>query len=661
MTLAPMRIWFGRLTACTAAFALCRHGMRAAVYSSPEITPAARLLLGAVARLSRGQVCWEICRPQMAGIDQSGRPKAYRLEQLLWHLSRDFAVSANRAPQGLDQDGFHRLLGSYFIAKNRDSVATVCAIEAENQTLGAGPAVCYIAFPAMGRFTARRLNGHVQAGFRVQALPSLRAMAECLRVVPGSPRQVLHWLMGKRAAAAIQPEGIAAGVVLEEGYGWSLRHYPEAGHMYWVESSGLAPSQVVLYCDRLDTPADAALTQAAGAHGWGWIDGANPLLSLERPLAAIGAALAAARPVAPRRASLTQWMHWVLAVTALIQVAAYRQILRRYNVAAIHHFTEFAPGTIALCLAARLENTITVWNLWSVIPYLLARYNWAIADLILAWGPNDRDFHRASGFDYSAIAEVGIVASDGAVKADKDEARTLRARLDPSVNFVLVAFDTSCGPLIPNSGEQVATYLNAVIDLVERHSHWGLMLKPKNWVGDAALLLIEERLRRLAETGRCLQLGTDTKVAVAALAGDVVTGYPVNTAAIVGALRGRPLVQLDLSGMTNPLTESGLAAGLVHTSTEAFQDAITQIAAGRHDVGQVTPWRAALDPWADGEGRHRAAGIIGDFVRLRADHAAPEALRQALTGYAHREGDHHVHWRNDDRTPWHAVRDQTMA
>lgn len=658
MTQAAAIAWVERLTVATLALAvLHRRATRLRILAG-EMTPAADRLLGWLARLTGGRISGAVCTPQLAAADADGHALAYRLERWLLALSQAFAVGP--APAGLTEDEFHRLLGSYFIAKNRDAVASVCA--ASGHFADVESLHCYVAFPALGRFTATRLAPLLPANMRVVAVPSLRALAEGMRLLPGSPRHMLQWLRGGHAAAAVTPQAVERGVVLEQGYHRSIRQYPEAGHMYWVDGSGLAPEQVVLYCDRPDTPADAALQQAAAGHGWGWIDGANPLLMLTAPWHAIATALRAANPLLPCLPGSARGLRWVLAVSCRIQIDAYRALLRRYNVAAIHHFTEFAPPTVALCLAARRENAITVWNLWSVIPYLVARYRWALADLVLTWGPNDTGYHLASGFDCEAIAQVGVMDSDGTAASDEPQAQALRQRLSPAVSFVVAAFDTSYGTLVPNSGAQVATYLEAVIGLVESHPHWGLLIKPKKLGAEAAPDSIDGRLNRLAEQGRCLLLEPTAKIAEVALAADVVTGYPINTAATLGALRGRPLVQLDLSAMPHiPLLESGLAEGIVHLSAESFREALEALAERRRSLGDTRVWQPHLDPWGDGQGRVRAAALFGTYVRHRRHHCAREALAQALAAYGEEVGDAYIHRRGQsDNSPWHAVRRQVM-
>jgi glycosyltransferase involved in cell wall biosynthesis len=586
-------------------------------------------------------------RPELGGTDSDGRARNYRLERWLYALSTAFADCA--APRHLGAAEFARVLGAWFIAKNRDPLAFIRAVEAEQEGV---TTICHVAFPALGGWTARQLAGHLRPGMRVVALPSLRAVVEGLRVIPGRPRQWLRLFAARRGEDAQVPErGRARGVVLEQAYWRSIRQHPYSGHMFWQEAAGLDPGQTVLYCNRADTPADDALRREAAARGWGWIDGADPLNHLERPWPAIAAALADAAPLLPRGPAAIDWVRWALASSSSVAIAAYRALLRRYNVAAFRHCAEFGPDTIAMCLAVRRENAMAIWNQWSIVNILFARYSWAIADLILAWGPFHTSYHRAVGFDYRVIAEIGMVSADGIAPGDADEARALRARLAPDVRFVVAAFDTAFGPLVYNSEEQIHTFIAALVDLAERHPDWGLILKTKKPEGESALSRLHDRLRDLEAAGRCL-IEPDLKIGIPALAADVVAGYPVSTAAIASGLRGRPVVQLDFTGFHHtPLQDSGLAGGLVHTDVASFQQALERLAGGDAGIGDLGRWVPMIDPFHDGNARLRAGRLIADAVTLRARHGVAKALELACNRYAAEVGGTHVVWPGDPPDP----------
>ena len=656
----PTHLWFRTVGVVEAFSVLIRKRCRDVEVFAPAISaPARRLLAWA------GVTC-TIRTPQLGGLDQLGLARTYRSEHRLYLASKAFADGETRTPRHLSTDEFRRFQGSYFIAKNRDAVAFATAVEAEYLGETDIDVVCLLSFPSLGRFAAAQLSRLTRAGFHVAALPCPRAALECVRPFPGSPLHLLSALLRpRREAACVDETARTQGIVLEQGYWRSLSSYPHSGHMYWVEGSGVEPARIALYCNRLDTPAERHLQEQAALHGFGWIDGSEPLRHARSPWRTLCSALADAWAVRPTALDSSAWVRWSIAATSAMAMDAYRQMLDRYNVAAIHHFSEYSPDTLALCFAARRENAITAWNVWSVIPFLIARYNWAVADLILAWGPLDSNFHKVNGFDFRAIAEVGMVAVDVQTPADVDAARTLRQRLAPTVRFVVTAFDNGFGWENHNNETHFRVFLGTLADLMEEHDDWGLVIKPKRPVHPENFPGAWDRLVALSAAGRCLILEQTFSVGVAAEVADLVVGCPMNSAAIASALlRGRRLTQLDMTGLNaQPLFEQGLAHGLVHTDAQSFHTFIERVAADPvGELGSTAPWRDWLDSFNDGEGSRRAGALIGEYLKLRPQHGAVNALAAAITAYAAVQGEKRVVLPdNRQEGPWGRFRAELMG
>lgn len=647
------RLWFERVGVAQVLAGLLRYpGQRRVLFLAPLWTVRARWLVDRLERWSGGGIRGETRSVQLGRTDADGRALAYRREAFQLTLSHAFAAAPGRIPDGMETDEFQRLLGSYVSTKSREALSFVAMVEAEAaEEEAGGEDICHVAFPALGAFSARVLNGVVRSGMTVRAWPNLRSLVECLRFMPGHPRE---WLSVLRRPgfedSRVEPAARTAGVVLEEAYWLSLLRYPSSGHMYWVEGSGLDPARVALYCDRPDTVCDSRLHGTAADHGFGWIDGAEPLRHAGHPWRITAAVLRSCLSLLPFRLGAVPWMRWALACAALIRIHCYRELFRRHNVLALHHFIEFSPEAIALCLAARREDVLTFWNVWSVIPFVLSRYRWAMADLILVWGPLDRDFHLACGFQFQGIAEVGMIDADGETANDSEEVRSLRGRLDSKVRFVITAFDTGFDYMSHNSESHVRCFLETVTGLVERHGDWGLIIKPKKRPEDSEALGLGGRLLALERQGRCVLQESSARPGIAAAVADLVVGVPINSAAELGALRGRPTLHLDLTGMVDgPLHQSGKDAGIVYCDVESFVAAIEGIAGGRDDVVRRDAWAPFMDRYGDLGGRHRAAALLGDFVRLRETMPMAPALSEALRLHADRHGEDRVVTRDGKR------------
>ncbi|WP_156428644.1 hypothetical protein [Magnetospirillum sp. XM-1] len=642
--MSVLEIWFERMGVGHLLFGLLRYGVRDKVFISPEWSSSAEELARMIERLTGLSVARAQRSVQFAGPVQEGQALVYSQERGLLEISAAFAESCPTSPTWCQTKDFRRILGAYFITFNRHAVAFVSGVAASLEGRAGVKAICHVAFPVVGRFTASQMNKRASPDFRVRALPALSGMIECLRFLPGHPRHWLRLLAGHRnETCAVDPRARENGIILEQASWPSINSHPDGGHLYWEPTSGLAPAQVVLYCDRSDAVADEPLRRKVADKGWGWIDGASILAHLTDPKRAIAEAFGRASGLLPRRPDVVGWMHWVLAVSNGVAFRAYGDLMRRHNVAAIHHYADFGPEAVTLRLAANQANAIVVWGLWSVLPFLIARHFWASADLIPAWGPYDRDYFPAAGTNFKAIVEVGPVGSDSVAVGDAARADTLRARLSPTTRFVIAGFDTSHHPLAYNSEDHVLRFIEAAVDMVERHEDWALIIKPKKSQPGRYGAALGRRLDALVDQGRCLITEPKEKVGVVGLAADLVIGYPINTAAVLASLRGRPLVQLDLTGLVHcPLRESGIAAGLVHTTVESFCQAVERVAAGDSSIGDVGVWRSWIDGFCDGMGPARAGKLIGDYMRLRAEHGHDKALDLAVERYAEAEGESRV-------------------
>lgn len=635
MSDGAIHLWFRHVGVVEVITGLMRSASLRVLFLAPGFSPAALRLLAIIG------VPHKVVEPQLGGDDGTGLARTYKSEHRLYLATKDLVEAESGCPTHLSPDEFRLFLGSYFIIRNRDAVAYATAVEAGYADQPAIRVLCFLRFPAMGAFAARQLNRLTRPGFTVVAQFDLRALVECVRPIPGHPLALLSQILRRRPERAQVSEGArAAGIVLEQGYWRSLESFPHSGHMYWIAPSGIAPERIALYCNRPDTPANEVLIGQAGRHGLGWIDGASPVRHLDDPLASILRSQIAAWPVRPRDFRAESWLRWSLAAASAVSVDAYGDLLTRYNVAAIHHFSEYSPDTLSMCVAARRKGAITVWNVWSVIPFLIARYNFAMADLILAWGPVDSSFHKVNGFGFKAIAEVGMVSADGEAPGDAAAAAEVRARFSPKVRFVITVFDNGFGWENHNSEAHFRAFFGTLCQLCAAHPDWGMLIKPKRPAAPGNFPGAWDQLKALMDDGRCVIVEPPFSVGVASLAADLIVGCPMNSAAIVGAMRGRPLAQLDMTGLTRqPLFESGLAHGLVHEDPASFAATIERIAQGDDPhIGRISVWLPELDPFQDGGAARRAGTLIAEYLRRWSDEGADKALDLAIADYMDQHG-----------------------
>jgi hypothetical protein len=299
-----------------------------------------------------------------------------------------------------------------------------------------------------------------------------------------------------------------------------------------------------------------------------------------------------------------------------------------------HHSHEFTPEVIAQTMALQRAGGITFWNFWSIIPYLLCRYRGAPADLVLAWGPYDEGYYRAVGFRFKQLVQVGVVAADGCDPSDEAAAAALRRRFAPSVEFVVTVFDSSFAPITANTGTHIRDFYAAVLDWVASSPHRACLVKPKDGhfdtLPDREILAALEN--RLEGEGRWIRLPAVERPRVAALAGDVVACYPINSAGVAAAhLAGKPTLHVDLGGlMHNALSAAGADGSIIFRDLTGMLAALDALERGERGPGDHGPWLPMIDPYGDGAGPRRAGSVLTAYLQARSRGLpAPEALAAA--------------------------------
>ncbi len=445
-------------------------------------------------------------------------------------------------------------------------------------------------------------------------------------------------LIGREPPERHIASGKAVVLVEYEAAGWV--RLPLGHAQDWLELSGLPCDQVVFYFDRTDSPLDDTARRELTQRGYGWIDYAVPTWHVRWPFVSFLSCireLIAAMPAPWRHARLRRWS--VLA-RFLPEVRWRREFLRASGAVAVYQHAEFVPIQVVLNLACRQEGVAFIWSFHSVF-FFFEGMRYAFVDLLLAWGALDLGFADIAGFDYRYAVTTGALGTDGTEPDDAACAAEWRARLTAHPRFVITLFDSSYDARhIHHSAERCAEFYKIVLRLVREHPDWGCVIKSKGT--SYAHLPTEPGLQDLAAElqaqGRCLILPHMTKPSLAALMGDAITCYSVNTAGFQSALTtGRPVLHFDPNHLTmHPLSAEG-DGKIIFRDSKSFAAALRAVAIGDRCFGDLTPWANLIDPFGDGLGRKRSGEVIRDYVLARdrgLDRDA--ALREAVTACAAR-------------------------
>jgi len=418
---------------------------------------------------------------------------------------------------------------------------------------------------------------------------------------------------------------------------------PIGATLDWLEYSGINRDKVIFYFNREDSPATLKLRKDLTERGFNWINYRFPHDHSDRLVRTFFVCFARLL-TALRSSGTANWRRGLVLAHAMNAISWHRQALKKYQVQAVYQHNEFVPDQLSLSIAARLENAAFIWSWWSVI-FMDAEYHHAIADLFFAWGELDLGITHAVSFDYRYAVQCGALGYHG--KQDDDEARaqSIRMKLSDKPRFILTIFDTSHNA----TGDMhilttmMTDFYRLILGLVLEHEDWACLIKSK---GNSFRNLpldtgIQEQMYRLEREGRALCLPSTVKPGLAAIAGDASVSYCVNTAGILGALSsGKPSIHYDPSNITyHPLVTAGAEGIIIFRKPDDIRRALLSIAAGEGLYGDLSPWRALIDPFGDNLGRKRSGEVIRDYMAARNQGLGlDDALKQAVTAHAERYG-----------------------
>jgi hypothetical protein len=178
-----------------------------------------------------------------------------------------------------------------------------------------------------------------------------------------------------------------------------------------------------------------------------------------------------------------------------------------------------------------------------------------------------------------------------------------------------------------------------VLSSVRQNPDWGCLIKSKVSAYDELPEQsgLQDVVANLERDGRCLRLPLTVNPTLAAMAGDVVACFGVNSAGVQAAVgSGRPTLHFDPNHLTmHPLFVAGGEGKIIFRDAESFTTALRAIAAGDRKYGDHTPWCHLFDPFGDGMGRARSGEVMRNYIAARdRGLALDDALREAVSTYA---------------------------
>jgi hypothetical protein len=647
-----LAVWFERLTAPRLLWSLWLGRGKRLEVTADSISAASSHLAG-LARRAGFDLALRQETIEFGLVDSQGYNLRYQVEKACAHLGNKLIEELGPLESALPAayrdrvDEWRRILRAHFVAHaSAPMVFLYNAVCRETQRPQGRKAVIYVSARFLSRFMASNAPLPEGASLQIRSWPSLAelfAYAPFPGLIGFAILEILRAWRAGPAEIAVDPAALQKGTALEQYADGILARYPEGGHLFWHQASGLASDRVVMLTNRPETPLTEERRKLFRKHGFGWVDGRNPCSFFPSPLRDGMRVLLGALAHVPLSLRRIDWWRWLQVVHFAVILEAYRHLARRLNVIQLHQCDEQSGRALLLVQAARMEGGMFFWNHWSVSHFPKAREGCGMADLLLAWGDYDQGFRTALGFDYSWVVKTGPLVAPPLSQEFRQSAPLIRAKLSPGVTFAIALFDSSHGPDCHQPTWTLVDFLKDVFAALQERPSWGLLLKSK---GLRSLALLDEPgiapLRQaLQREGRLEILDPLVQPAEAAQAADACVSYSINTAGLLaGLVVGKPSLHCDVVGMRGHfLYHSGCGGKILFPDVPAILSALEAVEKGAAGIGDTRSVAPLFNEFEDELGNARAGKLIGDYIAgrdrgLKRD----QALEQAVQTYAKTHG-----------------------
>jgi len=653
-----IHVWVEHLNVLKLLWILLRYSMKHMVLFYSTTTSSAKNIADFLCNLNIKYIRIRQEDIELGVQDKNGRALRYYVERQTSFLASGLFQEKNKQPDWLPaeykkySDEWIRILKSLCTVYFKKTLVYVCGVENkyrnnEIKTEGVKKVIMYVDHSVMGGHIRDSYEFDTRIPFEIRLFSQWKYNLTFFPI-PGIIAYVLLTafvsLIKSKPQSKIAPIALEKGCVFEEYISNIFARYPNAGHLFWHQPSGLSPQRLVLYFDRPDSPCDKKAISVVESYNFSWMDLSDPWRIIKNPVQMALKCLKNSRKAFPGRWSEFNVWRWTSLIYFSTLLECYRVIYRINKVHAVHQHQEWDPSTIVKALALRMEDGIMIWNHWSVDHYSVAYFNCGLADLVFSWGPCNDGYFNAHDFSYKFMLQTGMVAGDGFDTSVLKKANEIRALFSPSVNFVISLFDTSHSSKTQDSTETMLYFYKKILAAIMVREKWGVMIKPKGShfarlpKSEAVHGVIEE----LEKQGRCVLMNGQEKVSVASYAGDVSVCCSINSAGILAALCGKQVLHFDLSGcLEHPLSYLGGENKVIFRSFEKLLHALEEIEKGDKFYGDHSKWLYLFNAFLDNNGPKRAGEVIGAYIKYcdkGLDRDA--ALKKAAEDYA-------LKWGND--------------
>jgi len=410
----------------------------------------------------------------------------------------------------------------------------------------------------------------------------------------------------------------------------------EHTHGVWVQFRRFLSNHIdknkyktVYYFDRDDTPIDETVVNTLKSMALEWIDCRKMrhsrlnLSDINELVTKMGRSTHL-RPL---------WLFMIRLHFEVIYIL-YKSMYARFNVKLLIQHQEGSWRQEAQKQALDAIGGIMIGLHWS--SYLNYEYPSHITPqhVFLVWGKGHFELLAKKGNTCKYILPCGVWIDD--VEDDS----LIIDDFSPEVGFKIAVFDTDAAYNIEQSPEAAAEFYFAILELLDRHEDFGIVVKSKKWAIEELSTLpsgeeIIQKISRLKKLKRAVILDSkEFSPAIAARYADLSVCLGINSAGVIAALHGGRVIHWDCTGwMKYPLYRDKNQK-IIFLSMNETKEAIIKVSQGDKEIGDFSQWRKTINYFDDLSGRARIVQFINLFMdEIKQSDNASHSLARAVNKY----------------------------
>jgi len=404
---------------------------------------------------------------------------------------------------------------------------------------------------------------------------------------------------------------------------------------FWRDHLDQDRAEIVHFLFRGDTPADSHTVRILEGRGFKWVD-AHFLPALRMSgvgYKEVGGAVRKLGQDLQSYSLLIAYLFFLYNINYLVYSALFRKFQVRIMIQ--HHDTLWMQELWARALEA--AGGVLIGFHWSNYPAVMPQNHLFPFHVFFVWGEGISRFIAPGGHTTDFILPSGLWLND---RRDSAAAEAFPG----SIDFVLALFDSSAAYNLHQTDETLSMFYLRMLELLDKRSSWGMIVKSKNWRAEEMGTLhrgnlIVEKMHRLAATGRLQILPPDASPLTAAARADLSVCYGLNSAGIVCAVHGHRVVHWDCSRWHRHPFYQDPYQQFIFQRLDDLERSIIRAAAGDETVGDFSRWRRAYNHFDDHDAARRVGRFMTDLTAFLDDNdEVRTALRRAAKKYI-REND----------------------